>query len=140
MIRLATWILWVHLLAMAVWLGGGAATLAAILPGKEAARASAGRRAYVLTSRAMEALVLTGILNILLHGWGGDMIYPPPYFAMLSIKMALFAAMAGLQVWMGLAWRRQTGEVALRRAWTAVPAQLALGAVAVLLGMGLQRL
>ncbi|HTU03722.1 MAG TPA: hypothetical protein VMG58_17950, partial [Candidatus Sulfotelmatobacter sp.] len=97
-------------------------------------------RAHVLTSRAMEALVLTGILNILLHGWSGGMIYPAPYFAMLAIKMGLFGVMAGLQIWMGLAWRRQAGETALKRARAAVPIQLALGAVAVLLGMGLQSL
>jgi copper transport protein len=140
MISLAAWILWAHLLAVAAWLGGGATTLVAILPGKGPEREAAGRRAHFLTSRAMEVLVLTGILNFLVHGWTGDMIYPAPYFAMLSIKMGLLAVMAGLQIWMGAAWRRQAGEVAIRRARIAMPVQLALGAVAVLLGMGLQSL
>jgi len=65
-ISLATWILWVHILAAAVWLGAAAAVLAAVLPAGEGARVAVARRAHFLSSRAMEVLILTGLLNVLL--------------------------------------------------------------------------
>ncbi len=137
MIRLATWVLWIHLLSAAAWLGGGITLLAAILPFKGEARAAMGRRTHFLTSRAMEILVITGILNILLHGRETGLIYSAPYFGMLSVKMGLLVVMAALQLWLGAAWKRD-GEEAVRRARVAVPIQLALGAVAALLGMGIR--
>lgn len=139
MIRLATWIVWVHLLGVAAWLGGGATLWAAILPVKSQDRVAVAQRAHFLTSRAMEVVVVTGVLNILLHGRETGLIFTPAYFGMLSAKMGLLIVMAGLQVWMGGAWRRGgTGEQALRRARLALPIQLALGGVAALLGMGLR--
>ena len=51
MISLATWILWVHILAVAVWLGAAAAVLVAILPAADDPRGAA-QRAHFLTSRA----------------------------------------------------------------------------------------
>jgi putative copper export protein len=137
MIRLATWLLWVHLLSAGVWLGAGVTLLAAILPHKGEARVAMGRRTQFVTSRAMELLVLTGVLNILLHGRETGLIYSAPYFGMLSIKMGLLAVMAGLQIWLGAAWKRD-GEEAVRRARLVVPIQLVLGAVAALLGMGIR--
>jgi putative copper export protein len=139
MISLPTWILWVHLLGATVWLGGAAALLAAILPGKGDERTDMARRAHFLTSRAMEVVVLTGVLNILVHGWQTGLIYSAAYFAMLSVKMGLLVVMAGLQVWMGAAWkRRDAGERAARRARLGLSVQLVLGAVAMLLGMGIR--
>jgi hypothetical protein len=48
--------------------------------------------------------------------------------------------MAALQVWMGIAWKREGDAVgvAARRARGALTAQLVLGAVAVLLGLGVR--
>lgn len=48
MISLATWILWAHILAVAIWLGGALTSLVAILPGEGDARVSAARRAQFL--------------------------------------------------------------------------------------------
>ena len=48
MISLATWILWVEILAVAIWLGGVLTLFVAILPGEGGARVSAERRAQFL--------------------------------------------------------------------------------------------
>jgi uncharacterized membrane protein len=139
-ISLATWILWVHILAAALWLGGAATVRTAVLPFEGAARAAAARRAQFLTSRAMEVLVLTGIINVLLKGLQGGFTLGRGFFAMLSLKMALLVVMAGLQIWMGVIWRRTgAGETdAVRRARVGLSLQCALGAVAALLGLGLR--
>jgi hypothetical protein len=59
---------------------------------------------------------------------------------MLTIKLVLVAMMVGLQVWMGLAWKREGGpvDVAVRRARAVLTLQLLLGAAAVLLGLGVR--
>jgi uncharacterized membrane protein len=88
-IGLATWIVWVHILATAIWLGGAATMLAVILPAAGEARAAAMRRAHFLTSRAMEILVLTGLLNVLVKGVQSNLTLSRGFFAMLSLKMAL---------------------------------------------------
>jgi uncharacterized membrane protein len=139
-ISLATWILWVHILAAAVWLGAAAAVLAAVLPAGEGARVEVARRAHFLTSRAMEVVVLTGLVNVLLKGLQSSFTLSPGFFAMLSLKMVLLVAMAALQVWMGAAWRRAgEGPVdATRRARIGLSIQCLFGAVAALLGLGLR--
>jgi len=139
-ITLPTWILWVHILAAAVWLGGAAVVLTAVVPGGGGARVVVARRAHFLTSRAMEVLVLTGLLNVLLKGLQSSFTLSPGFFAMLSLKMVLLVVMAALQIWMGAAWRR-AGDGSFdptRRARIGLSVQCLSGAVAVLLGLGLR--
>lgn len=142
MISVASWIVWLHLLGIAAWLGGAAVQLLAILPavGAEGEMAGAARRAHFLTSRAMEAVIITGILNVVLRGMESDWIFGQGFVVMLSIKVLLVIVMVGLQVWMGLAWKREGGpvDVAARRARAALTLQLLLGAAAVLLGLGVR--
>ena len=140
MISLATWILWVHILAAAVWLGGAAAVLTAVLPAWEGARVVVGRRAHFLTSRAMEVLILTGLVNVLLKGVQSSFTLSPGFFAMLSLKMVLLVVMAALQIWMGVAWRRavEGSADATRRSRIGLSVQCLCGAAAVLLGLGLR--
>jgi uncharacterized membrane protein len=139
-ISLETWVLWVHILAAAAWLGGAATALVAILPAAGEARAAAMRRAHFLTSRAMEILVLTGLLNVLLKGMESNFTLGRGFFGMLSLKMFLLVIMGALQIWMGAAWRRDAdpGPYAARRARLGLATQCALGAVAALLGLGLR--
>ncbi len=140
MISLATWILWVHILAAALWLGGATTMLVAILPAAEEARAAAMRRAHFLTSRAMEILVLSGLLNVLLKGLESNFTLGRGFFGMLSLKMALLLVMGALQIWMGAAWR-QVGDRpvdAAGRARIGLVTQCVLGALAALLGLGLR--
>ena len=142
MISVAMWIVWLHLLGMAMWLGGAAAQLFAILPAAKADASMVGapRRAQFLTSRAMEAVIITGFLNIIMRGLGSDWVFSRGFIAMLSIKIVLVLVMAGLQLWMGLAWRGEgvALDTAIRKARTALPIQLLLGAVALLLGLGVR--
>jgi uncharacterized membrane protein len=139
-ISLATWILWVHILAAAVWLGGAAAMAVAMLPAPEGAGPGAARRVHFLTSRAMEVVILTGLVNVLLKGLQTSFTLSPGFFAMLSLKMVLLLAMAALQVWLGAMWRRAGGgaTASTGRARLGLSLQCLLGAVAALLGLGLR--
>jgi uncharacterized membrane protein len=139
MISVETWILWVHILAAATWLGGALTSLVAILPGEGDPRIVAARRAHFLTSRAMEVVVLTGLLNVLVKGMESHFALSVGFYAMLSLKMALLAVMAALQVWMGVNWKRAGGRGgAAGKARVALSVQCSLGAVAALLGLGLR--
>jgi len=139
MISGATWIVWLHLLAMAMWLGGALVTLAAILPvvRDEAGRAAA-KRALFLTSRAMEAAVVTGVLNLLMRAMASGGAFSRGFIAMLSLKVLLVVVMAALQVWVGITWKRPVADVATaaRRARVGLTILLIVGAVVVLLGLG----
>mgnify|MGYP005864319709 CR=1 FL=1 len=134
MISLATWIVWVHILAAAAWIGG-AVSLLSLLSSPEIP--ATGRRLHVLTSRAMEVLVVTGVLNIVVRGASFSASFSPPFFAMLSFKMALFLVMAGLQIWLGIGWGRLDAPgLPLGRIRIGLILQLVLGAMAVLAGLG----
>ena len=135
MIGLPVWILWVHILSAAIWIGGAAGQLENL---RGAYTTDAGRRLHFLTSRAMEILVLTGMLNIIVRAVAFNASFSAGFFAMLSIKVALFVVMAGLQIWMGLGWRQPEGpgRFPLSRLRTCLILQLVAGAIAVLLGLG----
>ncbi len=137
MIGLPVWILWVHILSAAVWIGGAAGQLENLHVGYAT---GAGRRLHFITTCGMEVLVLTGILNIIVRAAAFNASFSAGFFAMLSIKMALFVVMAGLQVWMGFGWRQhdESSRFPLARLRTCLILQLVLGAVAVLLGLGVR--
>jgi hypothetical protein len=143
MIGLPVWILWVHILSAAVWIGGAAGQLENL---HVAYTTDAGRRLHFLTSRAMEVLVLTGMLNIIIRAVAFNASFSAAFFAMLSVKVALFAVMAGLQIWMGLGWRQNeqggpgegSSRFPLARLRGCLIVQLLSGAVAVLLGLGVR--
>ncbi len=132
----AIWILWVHLLAAAAWLGGAAMILVAILPalGREAS-SGAIQRSHFLTSRAMEVLVLTGILNLVILAVVEHASVNPAFYGVVGVKVALFIIMAGCQVWMGFAWKLSDIRTAARKARVGLSVQLVSGSVAALLGM-----
>lgn len=141
MISGPTWIVWLHLLATAMWLGGALVTLGAIYPViREEAGKQAARRALFLTSRAMEAAIVTGVLNVLLRAMASGGGFSRGFVAMLSVKVVLVVVMAALQVWVGIAWKRPVVEVATaaRRARVGLTILLILGAVVVLLGLGVR--
>jgi len=141
MISGPTWIVWLHLLAMAMWLGGALVTLGAIFPViREEAGKQAAKRALFLTSRAMEAAVVTGVLNVLLRAMASGGGFSRGFVAMLSVKVVLVVVMAALQVWVGIAWKRPVVDVATaaRRARVGLIILLFVGAVVVLLGLGVR--
>jgi hypothetical protein len=135
------WIVWLHLLATAMWLGGALVTLGAILPViREEAGKQAAKRALFLTSRAMEAAIVTGVLNVLLRAMASGGAFSRGFVAMLSLKVVLVVVMAALQVWAGIAWKRSVIDVATaaRRARVGLTILLLVGAVVVLLGLGVR--
>lgn len=141
MISGPTWIVWLHLLAMAMWLGGAVVTLGAILPVvRDDAGREAAKRALFLTSRAMEATVITGVLNVLLRAMASGGGFSRGFVGMLSLKVGLVVVMAALQVWVGIAWKRPVIDVATpaRRARVGLTILLLVGVVVVLLGLGLR--
>ncbi len=139
MIDMATWVLWVHLLAAAAWLGGAAAVLVAFLPAADrGASPGIAQRAHFLTSRAMEILFLTGILNVVMLT---VVEQPSPtlrFHVVVGVKVVLFLIMASFQLWMGIAWKRLSVRYAARKARLGLGAQLLLGAAAALLGLTLR--
>jgi hypothetical protein len=139
-ISIATWVVWLHLLAIAAWLGGGAVLLLAILPtvGAGGGVEGAARRANFFTSRGMEIVIITGGMNLILRGMGSDWVFSRGFIAMLTVKILLVVVMVGLQVWMGLVWKREGGQpgAVVRRIRAALTLQLLLGAAVVLLGLG----
>jgi putative copper export protein len=141
MISGSTWIVWLHLLAAAMWLGGTLVILGAILPvSRDEAGREAAKRALFLTSRAMEAAVVTGVLNVLLRVMASGGAFSRGFLAMLSVKVGLVVVMAALQVWVGITWKRPVADVATaaRRARVALTILLVVGAVVVLLGLGVR--
>jgi len=141
MISGSTWIVWLHLLAAAMWLGGDIVTLGAILPvSRDEAGRAAAKRALFLTSRAMEAAVVTGLLNVLMRVMASGGAFSRGFVAMLSVKVVLVVVMAALQVWVGIAWKRPVVDVATaaRRARVGLTILLVVGAVVLLLGLGVR--
>jgi len=142
MIRAGIWIGWLHLLGGAVWVGGNAVLLWALLSdaGDEARPGAAARRAHALTSRAMELVVVTGIVNVFLRGMASGMVFSRGFVGMLTLKVLLVLVMAGVQVWMGMLWKRQAGSIQPggKRARAALALQVVLGAVVLLLGLGVR--
>lgn len=115
-------------------------TLGAILPvSRDEAGREAAKRALFLTSRAMEAAVVTGVLNVLLRVVASG-AFSRGFVAMLSLKVGLVIVMAALQVWVGIAWKRPIVDVATaaRRARVGLTVLLVLGAVVLLLGLGVR--
>ncbi len=139
MTSLTIGILWVHLLAAAAWLGGAAAILVAILPAlDQGGSIRAIQRAHFLTSRAMEILLLTGILNVVVLAVVERATLGPGFRTVVGIKAALLVIMAGFQIWMGIAWKLSDIQGASRKARLGLGVQLVLGSVAALLGMTLR--
>jgi putative copper export protein len=141
MISGSTWIVWLHLLAAAMWLGGTIVILGAILPvSRDEAGREAAKRALFLTSRAMEAAIVTGVLNVLLRVMASGGAFSRGFVAMLSLKVGLVVVMAALQMWVGIAWKRPVADVATaaRRARVSLTVLLVVGAVVLLLGLGVR--
>jgi hypothetical protein len=102
----------------------------------------AASRGHFLTSRAMEVLILTGILNIVVRGMATGLTYGATFFGLIALKTLLFVLMAALQLWMGMGWRRVGPEevaAAARRARLGLPLQLVMGAGAALAGLAIGR-
>lgn len=98
--------LWLHLLAIVVWVGGMVGWMLVLLTAGTTGGSDAeppwietlGRRIFTLGWEALLVLVLTGIFNLLPRVQSGRLL-EPTYYTPLLIKLTLVAGMIGLQLW-----------------------------------------
>jgi putative copper export protein len=158
---LSLFVLWLHILAVAIWLGGMLFLLIVLIPlfhGTLPAREemqiayAAGKRYHFVASRAMETILLTGIVNLFTRG--GD-VFSRGFLTILGLKVVGFLLMAGLQTWQRISLHRQLtplltaggGGVLGEHQWHAIRARLTqvtrlnltLGAVVLFLALMLRR-
>jgi uncharacterized membrane protein len=158
-------ILWIHVLAAMAWLGGMFFSLVVLAPlfhGTVPAREevqiayATGTRYHFVAARAMELLLLTGIVAIVNRGWGGEGVFPQRFWTIVGLKAIGFALMAGLQTWQRISMHRQLaplliaggGGILGERQWRALQSRfrrvtglsLGIGVVVVFLGLMLRRL
>jgi len=97
--------LWLHLLAVILWMGGTLFMVLVLLPvtrktmtPQESIRfyQGVGKRFQVVTWIAVGILIMTGIMNILTRGMFTGFLYSSQFFQILGIKLAFFTIMVGL--------------------------------------------
>lgn len=98
--------LWLHLLAVTVWIGGVCFWMIALLtrdtPSAPDAAApwleTLGRRFYTVGWEALGLIVLTGFFNLIARVRTGG-FFQDGYQRTLGIKLALVAGMVAIQLW-----------------------------------------
>ncbi|HET7853038.1 MAG TPA: hypothetical protein VFM04_01075 [Candidatus Methylomirabilis sp.] len=152
-------ILWLHVLAAITWVGGMVFLLAVLaplfhgtLPAREEIQIAygAGRRYQFVVARAMEVLLVTGILAIVFRGGKGAGV-SHGFWQILALKVLGFLVMAALQTWQRISMNRQLaplliaggGGILGEQQWRAILSRmtqvtrwnLGIGVVMVLLGL-----
>lgn len=90
-------VLWLHVLAACVWIGGQV-TVAALIPllrGDRSLTASAGRRYAAVAWPAFLVLVVTGVINASNAGIRWSSLFASPQGRTLAVKLG-FVAVSGL--------------------------------------------
>lgn len=98
--------LWLHLLAVVVWVGGKVGWMLVLFTekvwngekGGAAWLERLGRRICTVGWEALFVIVLTGIFNLLPRGQSGR-LFDSAYLTPLLIKLSLVGGMVGLQLW-----------------------------------------
>ncbi len=99
-------VLWLHLLAIVVWVGGAFFWTIVLFtretppnPGDgDPWLERLGRRVYTVGWEALGLIVLTGLFNLVLRARSGGLFHPD-YQRTLGIKLTLVAGMALIQLW-----------------------------------------
>ncbi|WP_431953323.1 copper resistance CopC/CopD family protein [Actinacidiphila sp. bgisy167] len=102
----------VHLLAMAVWLGGLTALLTALRGGQRVERAAV-RRFSRIAFGAVVTLVVTGVYQSWRQLGSWDALVSTGYGRLLMVKVGLVAVLVGL-AWLSRRWTARLGEAAVR--------------------------
>jgi putative copper export protein len=101
-------VLFLHLAAVVVWIGGMAWMTLALQSTKHEAPhenrllADLYRRYRAISWEAVGLLILTGLFNLINAGYGIGFGFSPAFLSTLAIKMALFAVLLGLHAWHSL--------------------------------------
>lgn len=98
--------LWLHLLAVTVWIGGVCFWMIVLLTRDTSSAPDAaapwletlGRRFYTVGWEALGLIVLTGLFNLIARVRAGG-FFQEGYPRTLGIKLALVAGMVAIQLW-----------------------------------------
>lgn len=95
--------LWLHLLAVVVWVGGAVGWMMILVTVERSIAESPwmenfGRRVLTLGWEALGVIVITGLFNLLPRVQSGA-FFEPAYRTPLLIKLGLVGAMIGIQLW-----------------------------------------
>lgn len=141
-------VLWIHLAAIIVWVGGMivvpfVATPAVrrfagehLAPGRAAALVEALVRRFQRFSRELFfTILLTGIFNLINAGWLTNFSYPPVYLQLVGAKFILFLTMGVNQAWYSL---KLVPQGKTRTAFWSALGNALLAAVVLYLGLRLR--
>ncbi|MFF7210788.1 copper resistance CopC/CopD family protein [Streptomyces sp. NPDC008238] len=115
----------VHLLAMAVWLGGLTALLVALWSGQRVERATVQRFSKIAFG-AVVTLVVTGVYQSWRQLGSWDALVSTGYGQLLLVKVGLVIVLVEL-AWLSRRWTGRLGEAAVVRGRTAVAQPVAVG-------------
>jgi len=109
---LLIFVLWLHVLAGVIWIGGMIFILLVLDPSL-VARANSRSPLFIerlrialavqsrfqfFAARAAELIFITGIFNVIVRGYYSQFQYPTMYLRVLTLKVALFVAMVTLRI------------------------------------------
>lgn len=143
-------VLWLHLLAVVIWMGGvGFVALILMVTDTSALPEgfhdwfeTVGRRAYVIGWEALGFIVLTGLFNLVNHARSAA-AFSSDFTEALLLKLALMAGMSALQGWQHVGLLPQLTASAPLVSWRrkmlmGTAAFLVLGAGALWIGIRLR--
>lgn len=145
MLTARTIVLWIHLSAVVVWLGGMVAIpfIAAPVVHRSAGPAAVEmlvRRFQRLSRELVLLIVLTGIFNLIFVGALTRFSFTAEYLGLVAVKFTLLLLMLGNQIWYSYrlvpAWVR--GSEGSRTASLSAFTNVVLGAIVLFLGLNLR--
>lgn len=145
MLTARTIILWMHLAAIVVWLGGMVAIPFIVAP---VIRRTAGLDAMQILTRRFQrlsrelvlAILLTGIFNLIFVGALTRFNFSTEYLAVVGVKFTILMLMLANQLWYSyrLVPRWADGRDGHRTATLSAVANVVLGAIVLFLGLNLR--
>ena len=159
MVTFSTFVLWLHLSAIAVWVGGLFTVSFVSVPvlragvdsPTDAARLAAMmlRRFQRISREIILLILLTGMFNVINAGMARGFNFSDSYILTLLVKLSLFVTIVAVQAWQSLRLAPALGTVANhptgedtarlhRRLMLTSLINLVLGVAAILLGLSLR--
>ncbi len=161
--RPETYVLWLHIAAIVVWVGGLFAVSFVLVPvlrrgidsQQEVARlvTMVLRRFQRISRELILLILLTGMFNLISAGVARGFNFSATYIVMLVIKVTLFVVMVAIQAWQGFRLAPAFASLVSGTEQTVVPGavkrlrrralatsmlNMVLAATAILLGLGLR--
>lgn len=136
-----TFILWLHLAAIIVWIGGMVTIPFVAAPvlrraGGPDAVATLVKRFQRLSRELILVVLLTGIFNLIIVGAMSRFQFSPQYLTLVGAKITVFIALIANQLWYSYRLVPRSPESSRAATWSAV-ANAVFAAVVVYLGLSL---